>query len=341
MDHLEEFQTIWNTWGASAWYNTWGEVIEELRNRVSCFLNIQSKELAFLPSTSTALSVIAECVDYRKRNKVICTELDFPTLAFQWAVKPEVELVVLPSIDGIHIDPQQFADAVDEKTAFIATSHIFYTTGYIQDLETLAGIAHRSGAFLLIDGYQAPGQIPVNLGDSSVDFYTTGSLKWLCGGPGLAYLYVRSELIQEMQPRITSWFAGRDQFNFQLDNFEPHQDSRRFEMGTPALPTIYTAMGGQKCIDEVGIETIYNKNTQLREYLINSLRELGLDLTVAKNPSDRSAIVMIRSEFPESIVASCSDKGVIVDSRPGHVRVSPHFYNTVDDIDHFISCLPT
>ena len=341
MSHLEEFQKIWNDWGASAWYNTWGNVIEELRGRVSTFLNIQPEELAFLPSTSTALSVIAESVSYRKRNKVICTELDFPTLAFQWAVKPDIELVVLPSIDGVHIDPQQFADAVDEKTAFIATSHVFYTTGYIQDIEVLADIAHKSGAFLLVDGYQAPGQIPVDLKNSLVDFYTTGSLKWLCGGPGLSYLYVRNELIETMQPRITSWFASRDQFDFQLDQFEPRQDSRRFEMGTPALPTIYTALGGQKCIDEVGIEKIHNRNTFLREYLIDNLLQLGLDLTIAEDTTSRSAIVMIKSDHPERIVARLSEKDVILDNRPGHVRVSPHFYNTTDDLDRLINCWPT
>jgi len=341
MTHLKEFQEVWNDRGASAWYSTWGNVIEELRKRVSAFLSIQPQELALLPSTSTALSVIAECFDYKNRNKIICTDLDFPTLAFQWAVKPEIELVVLPTIDGIHIDPQQFAEAVDEKTAFIATSHVFYTTGYIQDLEVLGNIAHEAGAFLLIDGYQAPGQIPVNLSKSSADFYTAGSLKWLCGGPGLSYLYVRNQLIEKMQPRITSWFAARNQFDFRMDTFEPHKDSRRFEMGTPALPTIYSALGGQKCIDEIGITRIHRWNTQLTEYLIDRLREKGLQLTVADNPSDRSGIVMIQSDNPETIVEDLHKKDVILDSRPGHVRVSPHFYNSLEDIDHLISCWPS
>ena len=340
MTRLREFQDIWNSHGASAWYSTWTNVIEELRSRVSFFLGAETRELALLPSTSTALSVIAECLDYKKRNKVVCTELDFPTLAFQWAVKPDIELVVLPTTDGVKIDPQQFADAVDDKTALIATSHIFYTTSYIQDIETLSDIAHQSGAFLLVDGYQAPGQIPVDLAKSSVDFYTTGSLKWLCGGPGLSYLYVRHELIETMYPRITSWFAARDQFDFQLDNFEPRQDSRRFEMGTPALPTIYTALGGQECIDEIGIEKIHERNTWLREHIIAQLLAKGLDLTVPENPSDRSAIVMIQSTQPDKIVEELAQKDIIVDSRPGHVRASPHFYNSIDDIDHFINCWP-
>ena len=340
MRYLDEFQNIWNTCGASAWYTTWGSVIEELRGRVSSFLGSEQRELALLPSTSTALSVIAESIHYKKRNKIICSELDFPTLAFQWAVKPDVELVVLPSLDGIRVDPQQFADAIDERTAFIATSHVFYTTGYIQDIEALADIAHRSGSFLLVDGYQAPGQIPVDLGTSSVDFYTTGSLKWLCGGPGLSYLYVRDELIETLHPRITSWFAARDQFDFRVENFQPHQNARRFEMGTPALPTIYTALGGQESIDAVGIEKICERNSWLREYLITNLLAKGLDLTIPEVSSDRSGIVMIRSDRPDKIVEDLAQKNIIVDSRPGHVRVSPHFYNTLEDLDRLVNCWP-
>ena len=339
MAYLESFQELWHELGASAWYGPWWEKLEDLRSHVARFLGAAPGQLALLPSTSAALSVIAESVDYGQRNRVVCTELDFPTLAYQWAVKPDVELVVLPSHDGVRVDPEQFAEAVDDRTAFLATSHVLYTTGYIQDLDALADIAHRAGAFFLVDGYQGPGQIPVDLGAGEADFYTTGPLKWLCGGPGLSYLYVRDELVQQLQPRITSWFAARDQFNFDLENFEPHDDARRFELGTPALPTVYTALGGQEIIDELGIETIRDQNRALTEHLVERAQESGFQLTIAPDPADRSAIVMIQYEDPPGAVGYLAQRGIIVDHRPGHVRVSPHFYNTIDEIDQCIETL--
>ena len=338
--YLEEFQELWRELGASAWYGPWWETIEDLRGRVARFLGTSPTELALLPSTSAALSVIAESVEYGRRNRIVCTELDFPTLAYQWAVKPGVELVVLESDDGIQVDAQKFADAVDDRTAFLATSHVFYTTGYVQDLDPLAEIAHRAGAYLLIDGYQGPGQIPVDLGASEIDFYTTGPLKWLCGGPGLSYLYVREELIQRLQPRITSWFAARDQFDFDLEHFVPHEDARRFELGTPSLPTIHSALGGQEIIDEIGIEEICERNRMLTAHVVARALESGLELTIAPDPDHRSAIVMIRHADPPAAVARLAEQGIIVDHRPGHIRVSPHFYNTTDEIDRCVDALP-
>jgi selenocysteine lyase/cysteine desulfurase len=307
--------------------------------RVAEFLGTAPEQLALLPSTSAALSVIAESIDYSKRNRVVCTELDFPTLAYQWAVKPDVELVVLPSHDGVKVDLEQFAAAVDDRTAFLATSHVFYTTGHIQDLDCLGEIAHQSGALLFVDGYQGAGQIPVDLGASKADFYTTGSLKWLCGGPGLSYLYVQEKLVRKLQPRIASWFGAEDQFNFDLTTFEPHRDARRFELGTPALPTIHTALGGQEIIDELGIEAIWSRNRILTQHLVEKAEESGFQLTISPEPTDRSAIVMIQHENSMGAVNYLAKKGIIVDCRHGHVRVSPHFYNTVSEIDQCIDTL--
>ena len=337
--YLDSFQDVWHELGASAWYGPWWERLGDLRSRVAGFLGTSPQQLALLPSTSAALSVIAESVDYGKRNRVVCTALDFPTLAYQWAVKPGVELVVLPSHDGISVDPEQFAAAVDDHTAFLATSHVLYTTGYIQDLNALADIAHRAGAYFLVDGYQGPGQIPVNVEACEADFYTAGPLKWLCGGPGLSYLYVRDDLVQKLEPRITSWFAARDQFTFDLERFEPHDDARRFELGTPALPTVHTALGGQEIIDEVGIEAIRDRNRALTEHLVERARELGFGLTIAPDPAQRSAIVMIQHEDPPGAVNYLAERDIIVDHRPGHVRVSPHFYNTIEEIDQCITTL--
>jgi kynureninase len=336
---LGEFLELWHTMGASAWYEHWMGRLDTLRGQVASFLGAERHELALSPSTSVALSSVAESIDWRARPRVVVTELDFPTLGHQFVVKPEVELVVLRSEDGVGIRPEQFAEVVDERTAFLATSHVFYATGYRQDLAALARIAREAGALSLIDGYQGAGQVAVDVRAAGVDMYTAGPLKWLLGGPGLAYLYVREGLIPGLHPRITSWFAAEDMFAFDLEGFAFRADARRFEMGTPALPTVHTAQGGQEIIDEVGIHRIEATNRALTARLVAGLGDAGFGLTMADDPAHRTALVMVRHPRPAEAVASLAREGVIVDHRPGHVRVSPHFYNTEAEIDRFVEAL--
>ncbi len=336
--YLREFTDRWHEMGASAWYGHWLGRVEDLRGRVAAFLDTTPRELALLPSTSAALSMIAESIPPEGRTRVVCTELDFPTLAYQWAVKPEIELVVLRSEDGIGIDPAQFAEAVDERTLFLATSHVFFTTGFEQDIAKLAEIARAAGAYSLIDGYQGAGQVELRLPSTGVDFYTSGPLKWLCGGPGLAYLYVRAELVERLRPRITSWFAAERQFDFDLESFEYRADARRFELGTPALPTIHTALGGQEIVDEVGLSGIVARNRALTEHLVACAGSAGFEVRVP--PAERrTAIVMIPHADPAGAVRHLARHDVIVDHRPGFVRVSPHFYNTEAEIERCVEAL--
>lgn len=336
--YLQEFTNRWHEMGAAAWYDHWLGKVEDLRSRVATFLGTTPREIALLPSTSAALSVVAESVPAKGRNRVICAELDFPTLAYQWAVKPEIELVVLRSEDGIRIDPEQFAAEVDERTLFLATSHVFFTTGYEQDIAELARIARAAGAYSLIDGYQGAGQVAISLPECGADFYTAGPLKWLCGGPGLAYLYVREALVEALEPRITSWFATEDQFDFELEKFVFRADARRFELGTPSLPTIHTSLGGQEIIDDVGIEAIVAWNRVLTDRLVDKARSAGFN--VLQPPTEnRTAIVMIHHDDPADAVRHLSDHGVIVDHRPGFVRVSPHFYNNEEEVDLCVDLL--
>ncbi|MDE3003142.1 MAG: aminotransferase class V-fold PLP-dependent enzyme [Gemmatimonadota bacterium] len=336
--YLGEFVERWHDMGASAWYTHWLGRVEDLRGRVSTFLGTTTRELALLPSTSTALAAVTESVDAAGRNRVVCTELDFPTLAYQWAVKPEIEMVVLKSPDGVRIDPEQFAEVVDERTLFLATSHVFFATGYEQDLTALARIARDAGAYSLIDGYQGAGQTDLSLPETGVDFYTTGPLKWLLGGPGLSYLYVRAPLVEALKPRLTSWFATKHQFDFDLGGFEYRDDARRFELGTPALPTVHTALGGQEIIDEVGLPAILERNRTLTDHLIDTAEDAGMSLTLAE-PANRTFILMIQHDDPPGAVKHLASHGIIVDYRPGHVRVSPHFYNTTEELDRCIDVL--
>ncbi len=339
MGYLGEYQALWNTMGASAWYELWMGRIGNLRSRVAEFWNARETEVAFSPSVSAALSSIASAVDYGKRNRVVVAELDFPTLVYQWLAKPEVEVVVVPSDDGIGIPPERWAEYVDERTAIVATSHVFYGTGYIQDLEPIAKAAHDAGALFLVDGYQAVGQVPVDPRASGADVYVGGPLKWLLGGPGLAFLWVREDRIPELVPTVVSWFGAEDQFTFRTDAFEPRGDAGRYSLGTPAVPTVYTALGGMEIILEVGMERVRERIDALTEDLVVRLRDAGHELKISDQRDRRSGIVMVSVEDSAASVAALAEKGIVVDKRGTYVRVSPHFYNTVEENARFVAAL--
>jgi selenocysteine lyase/cysteine desulfurase len=339
LGRINTFHEEWHTYGASAWYETWMGRLAELRTRVGSMIGAQDGEIALAASTSAALSVLGSAFDYAKRNRVIVAELDFPTVAYQWMVRPGVELIRIPSDDGVSIDPDRVADAIDERTAVVSISHVFFTTGAIQEMQPIADAARRHGALFLIDAYQSAGQVPIDVVALGADALVTGPLKWLLGGPGLAYVYVRDEWLRELNPTITGWFAARDQFDFDIHAFQFKDDARRFELGTPALPTVHSALGGQDIIDEIGVVPIRERNSDLTEHLLVRLGAHGMRFRGASDARARSALVMIPHDEPVRAVQHLADQGIIVDSRPGYVRVSPHFYNTHDEIDRFVDVL--
>lgn len=333
------FHEEWHTYGASAWYETWMGRLAELRARVGAMIGAGDGEIALAASTSAALSVLGSAFDYSKRPRVVVAELDFPTVAYQWMVRPDVEVIRVPSDDGVSIDPERMAAAIDDRTAIVSISHVFFTTGAIQQMQPIAEAARRHGAFFIIDAYQSAGQVPIDVGALGADALVTGPLKWLLGGPGLAYLYVRDEWLHALHPTITGWFAARAQFDFDIHGFEFKEDARRFELGTPALPTVHSALGGQDIIDQIGVVPIRERNSDLTEHLLVRLEDAGLRFRGAADASARSALVMIPHDDPAGAVQRLADHDIIVDSRPGYVRVSPHFYNTHDEIDRFVQVL--
>jgi kynureninase len=336
---MSHFQEEWSTYGASAWYEIWMGRLAELRARMERFLNAPAGSVALEPSTSVALAAIASTQDYRTRNRVVVADLDFPTIAYGWMARPDVEVVRVPSDDGVTVDPARYAEYVDERTAFIATSHVFFTTGAIQNARAIADVAHAAGAMFVLDGYQSAGQIPVDVQTLDADVFTTGPLKWLCGGPGVAYLYVKPTLLERMTPTIAGWFGARDQFAFRIGDFDFKDDARRFEMGTPALAAVHAALGAQEIIDEVGIQQIRRRNRELTERIIERALSAGLRLRMAADPEARSAIVMVEQADPRATVEMLAQERVIVDWRPGYVRVSPHFYNTEDEVDRAVDLI--
>jgi kynureninase len=330
---VNEYLDLWETRGASAWYETWWGALAELRTRYARLIGAAEGSIALHPNISTALTAVAESLDYRRRPKVVVTSLDFPTVAYQWLARAGdgIEVVIVESPDGITVPVEAITRAVDDRTALVATSHVFFTSGAIQDVRALADAAHRRGALLLVDGYQAAGQLPVDVRALDADFYCSGGLKWLLGGTGVAFMYARPELWPTLTPRSSGWFAHREQFRFDPRSLELHEDARRLEAGTPPLMPVYAQLGGLELLEELGAHEIRRRTMALTEDLIESARAAGLRPKVAAAPEDRTAIVMLPSADPAGAVRRLAEAGIVADHRPGHVRVSPYFYNVPDD----------
>jgi len=333
MQGMMQFMELWNEWGAHAWYEIWMGQIANVRRKFATIIGAQLHEVAIAPSVSAALSSVATALDYSRRNNVVMADMDFPTLAYQWLVKERlgVRCRFVESQDRIYVEPESFEQAVDDKTALVATSHVFFTSGYIQDLRAVADIAHKHGAFVLIDDYQGTGQIPIDVVSMDIDFLVTGTLKWLMGGPGLALVYIREGLLQDLRPTITGWFGHRDQFEFKTREFEFRPEATRVEMGTPAVAAVYAASGGIDLVQEISVERICERTRYLTNDLIARAREHGWRVRAPQEPECRSSIVMLELEHPEEIVKALVVRNIITDSRPGLLRISPYFYNTVEE----------
>jgi kynureninase len=313
MQNVAQFLELWNEWGAHAWYEIWLGEIASARQKFANLIGAQVHEVAIAPNVSTALSSIASALDYGSRDTVVMADMDFPTLTYQWLVKERlgIQSRFVQSPDHIYTPPELFEAAVDSKTALVATSRVFFTSGYIQDIRAVADIAHKHGAYLLVDDYQGTGQIPLNVVTQDIDVLVTGSLKWLMGGPGIAFVYIREGLIPALKPTIAGWFGHREQFQFNAQ--------------------VYAANGGLDIVQEASVESICERSRFLTNDLIAQAREHGWKVRAPQEPELRSSIVMLELDQPGEIVKELAARGIIIDSRPGLLRISPYFYNTIEE----------
>jgi kynureninase len=284
-------------------------------------------------------------IEGRARTRVITTALDFPTVGHQWLARRQlgVDVVVLPSPDGLTVPVEAFEAAIDDQTALVATSHVYFTTGAVTDVAAVATIAHDRGALLLIDAYQASGLLPTDLGaglpESRPDFYVSGTLKWLFGGPGTAFLWVRPEIRAALPPTTTGWFSSARQFAFDVGTLEFAADGRAYELGTPAVPSAFIARSGLALVREIGVERLHDRTLDLGDLAIREADTAGLKVRAVRDQAWRGGIVAVEVAEPKPVVDELARRGIIVDFRPGIVRLSPAFYNTDEEVRAVVDAL--
>jgi selenocysteine lyase/cysteine desulfurase len=331
---LARYAHDWDEKGTPVWYSDWLPLLARFRERVAELLQALAGTTAIAPSVSVALTTLATGLPLPKgRNKVLIGELDFPTIGHQWLSRPDFQVEFVPSRDGMTIPPSAFAERIDDRTALVVTTHLFYTTGYLQDVRAIADAAHARGALCVIDGYQTCGCVPLDVGAMDCDAFVGGCLKWLSGGPGNAFLYVRPELIPKIHPQGTGWFATRDPFSFTLQELVFADDARRLETGTWAVPSHYAGLAGLELILEVGVDNIQERLRDLTDRILERCDEADVRTFTPRERELRCGIVTLECEHPEEVEAELHAAGVIVDSRPGRIRLSPHWCVTEDELE--------
>jgi selenocysteine lyase/cysteine desulfurase len=340
-DALAEYRDDWSHYGAPVWWLKWMSKLDEAKGRFAELIGAGTHEVTVSHSISSALSSIASTADYRQRSAVVCAELDFPTIPYQWLAKGRygVEVRFARSPDRVSFPLESFSDLLDDTVSLVAVSHVLYNTGAVMPVRELAAAAHERGARIVVDGYHAVGVLPVDVKELGVDFYVGGTLKWLLGGPGLTFIYVREEIIPELQPTITGWFSSADQFAFDPLHLQWPETADRLELGTPAVATAYTGIQGMNMILEAEPGRIYPRLQMLTDRVAARAQADGYGIRSPLCADDRGGIVMLEVRQPQETVAELQKRGFTVDYRPGLVRVSPHFYNTVDDLDRFMDAL--
>jgi len=342
--YLQEYVDVWAEEGAPdpVWMDHIFPRMGQLKDTFGAMIGATMDEVAITENVSLALVAIMSCIDFSKRRKIVLSELDFPTdghvsLAHR---RRGAEVVFLKSSDGLTIPLEAYRDAIDEDTALVIVNRVLYRTSALLDAKEIGRMAREAGAWTVVDDFHGAGIVPVDVRDLGCDFYTTGVLKWLCGGPGLTFLYARRDLLPTLEPLVTGWFATREPFSFDLQHLDYHAGARRLEHGTPAAPVAFIAQGGLDIVTEVGPANIRERQQDLIEYLMAGADDAGLPVRTPRDRHARGGMVNIGvGQEAEKVCHALLDRDVCTDFRGDGIRVSPHFFNTEGDIDRLFSAL--
>jgi kynureninase len=343
--YLQEYVDDWEEIGAPEpfWFGRIFPRIRRVKELHAALIGADRDELAITTNVTMALSSILSCLDLAgERNRIVLTGLDFPTnghvaLAHE---RRGAEVVFLESSDGLTVPTESFADAIDERTALVVINRVLYRSSALLDVKEICRLAREAGAWTVIDDYHGAGIIPIDVHEVGCDFHTTGVLKWLCGGPGLTFLYARSDLVPSLEPAIAGWFGQREPFAFRTTELDFHPTARRFETGTHPAPIPFIAQGGLEIISEVTPRRIRARQGELTEYLIERADGADMPVRTPRDPEGRGGVVNIGvGDHATKVAEALFERDVCVDARGDGLRVSPHFFTTEADIDRLFEGL--
>jgi selenocysteine lyase/cysteine desulfurase len=333
---MTELASSWNEFG-SPW-DVWVERYEEMRREFARFIGAEPQEVAVVTSVSQGLNTIASALDFRERPAILMGEFEFPTMGHVWLAQRArgAEIQFLPAA-GNRILAEAYVRAISKKTHLVPITSVCFMNGFRSELQPVVKAAHASGALVMLDDYQDCGTRPVDVKALDVDFYLAGTLKYLLGPSGLAFLYVRKELIPRLNPSTSGWFAQANPFSFDVKVLDRAPDARRFESGTPPIPSIYAAFPALKLLGETGMDRIAGHIAALTAVLLRGARELGLSI---KTPADSvGPLTVLRCKDAGELVARLAAQGFVCSSRHDGLRISFHLYNTAADVEAVLQAL--
>ncbi|HET6863018.1 MAG TPA: aminotransferase class V-fold PLP-dependent enzyme [Pyrinomonadaceae bacterium] len=336
-EKLHDYAEVWATRGVRAWAEGWWDMPLTVGDRVARIIGAAPGTVVMHQNVSICQSLILSCFEPSPtRNKIVYSELNFPSVMYVYeahARNGTLRIETVKSDDGITIPLERMLAAIDETTLLVPISHVLFKSAFLQDARAIINRAHEVGALVVLDTYQSAGTVPFSVTELDTDFATGGSVKWLCGGPGAGYLYVRPDLHEKLEPKTTGWMAHEQPFAFETE-LRYATGMARFLHGSPAIPALYAAQSGYDIINEIGVERIREKNIRQTNYLIALAEEAGFQVTSPKDSSQRGGTITISHEHAAAIAKELIRREFIIDYRPGAgIRISPHFYTSDEELD--------
>jgi len=340
---MAEYADTWNELGVRAWASEWWDLPIRVGNEVAPLFGARDGEVAMVPNVSTAQAAVVSAVKFEApRNVLVTTELDFPSVRYVYerlATRFGARLVVVPSDDGITVDQGRLLEAIDEHTALVAVSHVLFKSAFVMDAASICKRAREVGALVSLDAYHSVGVLPVDVHELGVDFLSGGVLKWLCGGPGGSFLYVRPGLSGTLEPAVTGWQAHARPFAFEQE-MEYANGAERWLGGTPPVPALYAAIEGPRLVRQAGLHRIRAKSTRQTSRLIDLAREQGWTVNAPEDSHQRGGTVAIDVPHGYEVAQALLARQILVDYRAGAgIRIAPHFYTRDDEVELAIASI--
>lgn len=333
---LEDFMASWHEQG-SPW-ELWVNQYEAARTAFAQFINASPDEVAIVTSVSAGINGVASALNFRERKKVVMGEFEFPTMGHVWLGQrvrgADVQFV---SAEGHSNPAANYEKMIDRNTCVVPLTHVCFKNGFRSEVNAITQIAHRAGAVVMLDDYQDCGTRPIDVKAMDLDFFVTGTLKYLLGPPGLAFMYVRKELVSSLVPTVTGWFAQANPFAYDPKLFDLSPTARRFESGSPSVPNVYAALPGFQLLQEIGLENVAVHIKKLAQTLLSYAHDLGIR---AKTPADSAGpLVVLQCKDATLLVQKLAESSIVASNRHDGLRISFHVYNTVDDVKAVVEVL--